>query len=472
MKKTITFQAQHLHLDSGEIVPAWIRCSPGEPLDIKLGQRHSVDIELTDELHVALARVDPHVHFRESVIPSPEEFAKDPYHPADQTYESLLERIQNEKQNYDVQRGSLAALKGGVWLVGAMGNVAWPPLGRERWEKMDRYYREQAQVFTHVWPRIELGIPPIVGQEEKDFGSTFGGSGIATEQRREMYFQRQGGMISYHNDKPRDDISMAEFREQVQPPGYLLHHLYYDGERVLAAQREIFDIAREAQLKRLLTRHIPTGPALEMILTSRVESEVELPAEVGLDYLYFNRDMLHSRATRWINYRRPALPSCEDQASLIELTREAAQRHDPLTFIGSDHAPHTFQAKQMKEDGLPGSPGTRVLEHTQQVLMNLIHTHNFSHADVDWLTSIVPARYIAQYRDFPYPVGKMEAGAMANLVIFNSHETYQVDEAQLRKQLYDPEYHTAYRDESLRGKVYFTVVNGQVYDVQHEVKAL
>ncbi|MBI1387021.1 MAG: hypothetical protein GC154_01055 [bacterium] len=468
--KTLVFRTNHLH-QYGEIRPARLRCTPGIPLEI-LDAAGAADIVLPAAMHVTLARVDTHVHFRESYIPRREEFESDLYRPADQSYEALVDTARAANAKYGFEQGSLAALKGGVWLIGAMGNTAWAPLGEERWRRIDEYYQQRALIATHVWPRMEPGVAPIAGQEEKDFGSTFGGSGISGGQRRQMYLDRRGGMVSYHNDRAREDESIHDFQRRIQPPDYLLHHLYYDGETVLAAQRETFTYAREAELKRLLTRHIPTGAALDMILSARLDSPVELPAEVGLDYLYFNRDMLAERATREINYRRPALPSKEDQTSLIALTKECARRRDPLTFIGSDHAPHPLAAKRLRPDGMPGSPGTRVLELSHQVHMHLLHQHGFTHHDLDWLTAIAPARYVAQYKSFPFPAGEMETGAMANLVIFDPDEPFSVKEDTLREELRDVEYHSAYRDEKLRGRVYYTVVNGLVFDVAGPVRPL
>jgi dihydroorotase-like cyclic amidohydrolase len=311
----------------------------------------------------------------------------------------------------------------------------------------------------------------VNGQEEKDFGSTFGGSGLPFSQRREMYLNRHGGMISYHNDQPRDGENIEEFRNRINPPDYMLHSLYFDGETVLACQRETLGLAKEANLKRLTTRHIPTGPALDMLLQARNEMQTELVAEVGLDYMYWNRDMLASSETRYVNYRRPAHPSKEDQLSLIELTRECAQKRDVLTFFGSDHAPHALAAKAFK-NGLPGSPGTRVLELTHQIHMHLMQHHGFTHAEIDWLSAIAPAMYLSHYMKFDLPVGTMQNGAMANLVVFDPHKKYSVDEIQLKNFLEDKEYHSAYRGEELFGEVLFTVVDGRVYDVNDGIKAL
>ena len=169
---------------------------------------------------------------------------------------------------------------------------------------MDRHYQRRAWIFTHVFPAWNLRSP-IPGQEEKDFGSTYGGQGLSREIRREMYLSRMGGMVSYHNDQPRPDMDILTFKQKENPPDILLHHLYYDGETVLAAEREALALARVAKLKRLLTRHIPTGPGLDFILRSRTVEQTELPAEIGLDYLYFNRDMLPERSTSLFNYAAP-----------------------------------------------------------------------------------------------------------------------------------------------------------------------
>lgn len=468
----VTIQTERLHLDEGEIVPASVRFAPGEPMEIKLGRHPGADIVLPESAHVALGRVDPHVHFREGILPTREEFEADPLCRGEFAYEELRRRVDAAHRSYGILQGSLAALKGGVWLVGAMGNTPWPPVGETRWRRMNRLYREKAPILTHVWPTMAPGVEPVVGQEEKDFGSTYGNLGVSAEDRRDMYTRRRGGMVSYHNDQPRADESLEQFRDRVKPPLYLLQPLYFDGETVLACQRETLALAEEAELARLLTRHIPTGLALEMILLARETSEVELPAEIGLDYLYFNRDMLSERSARDVNYRRPALPSAQDQTALIELARERARLRDPLTFIGSDHAPHPRAAKLFREDGLPGSPGTRVIEHTPQIHINLIRHFGFTHADIDWLAAMAPARYMSQYIEFPLPVGTMQSGAMANLAIFDPETPYSANETALSKQLCDADYHTAYRGEALYGQSLFTVVNGVMYNVQGAIEAI
>ncbi len=320
---------------------------------------------------------------------------------------------------------------------------------------------------------MEPNAEPVVGHEGKDFGSTFGGSGLTGSARRDMYALWKGQAVSYHNDQPRSDETLSEFKNRVHPDQRLLHHEYFDGSTVLACQQETMDLAESVGVSSLLARHIPTGPALQQILDRAGSAAFDLPAEIGLDYVYWCRERLleQDEPTALINYRRPAHPSREDQQSLIHLTRETL-RSGYSIFFGTDHAPHARASKAFK-DGLPGSPGTRNIEHSLQYYFELVTRYQYTWSDIDRLASINPARHVSQFATFPYEIGTMKTGAMANLAIFDADAAYQVDEANLARQLEDSEYHSALAGESgLRGKSLFTVVNGKVYDVQEKIAPL
>lgn len=468
---SVVFTTKNLHLNTGEIVPAAVSCTPDEPLEIFFGACHKDSIKLPDSVHIALGRCDPHVHFRESALPTPEEFEEYPPNSA-LSYEDFIQQIRSTNHLYNIDMGSLAGLKGGVTIVGAMGNVPWSPVGAYRHQRTQTHYQNRSRLTTVVWPRIEPGVPAIDGHEGKDFGSTFGGSGITGEQRAAMYKLWKGEAVSFHNDQARPDQTIQEFKDQHNPPDYLLHHLYFDESTVLASQKETLRIAREAQVRSLLARHIPTGSALDHWHTNGGK-DIELPMEVGLDYLYWNRDMLKDRPPERsvMNFRRPALPSEKEQQHLIELTRDLVRQGKNI-FIGSDHAPHPIKNKQFK-NGLPGSPGTRCLEHTLQYAIHLYQKYGYTWHDIDLLMAINPAKHMEQFYRFPYPVGEMKAGYACNLTIFDTKASYTVAEDTLRQQLHDPQYHSLLTGEKdLFGKTLYTVVNGTVYDVEKEIYAV
>lgn len=469
--QTIRFHCQNIHLDSGEIAAGEVGCTGNEPLEVALGTKTADSIKLLDTAHIALGRIDPHVHFRESAEPTREEVEE--HGPQGIDYNQLIKSIRGANAQYSIRSGCLSALKGGVCIVGAMGNTPWGPVGPYRHQRSQDHYTAASLLPIVLWPRMEPGAPPIPGHEGKDFGSTFGGSGLTGQTRRDMYALWKGEAVSYHNDQARPNESLAEFRDRVHPDPRLLHHEYFDGSTVLACQRETMDLVESVGVSSLLARHIPTGPALQQILDRAKDASYALPAEIGLDYVYWCRERLleQDEDVALINYRRPAHPSREDQQTLIQLTQETV-RSGYSIFFGSDHAPHARSAKKFRDD-LPGSPGTRNIEHSLQYYFELTTNYGYTWHDIDRLSSINPAKHVSQFFDFPLEIGTMKAGAMANLAIFDAAATYSVNESKLAEELEDPEYHSALKGESgLRGKSIFTVVNGKVYDVQSEIRAL
>lgn len=469
--RAIRIASKNIHLDSGELAAGVVTCAPGEPLTLELGIAPSADIVLPDAAHVALGRFDPHVHFRECVVPTRQEVAE--HGPADVPYEELVARIEAANRLYSLRAGSLSALRGGVCAVGAMGNTPWGPVGAYRHRRTQEHYTANSLIPIVVWPRMEPGVPAIAGHEGKDFGSTFGGSGLAGDARRAMFELWRGEAVSYHNDQARAGESIAAFKKRVQPDDILLHHEYFDGQTVVDSQAETMRIAREAGVSSLLARHIPTGPAVQQILDARAVMPFALPLEIGLDYVYWchERILTQKREIALINYRRPAHPSRADQQSLIEIARDTARAGYEI-FFGTDHAPHPLASKRFK-DGLPGSPGTRNIEHSLQLHMELVRNYGYAWSDIDRLAAINPAKRMARYLNFPYEVGEMRSGAMANLAIFDPDAPYSVDERALATQLDDPHYHSALTGETgLWGKSLFTVVDGRVWDVQGAIRAV
>lgn len=471
MTSTLVLKTKNLHLDDGQLRPAAVVCTPGQPLEVLFEgyTGKAKTLTLPDCLHIALAGADPHVHFRQSALMTRQEYAEDKFKDDGVSYEQYLAAIAVESKHYDAYRGSLAALKGGVATVVQQPNTRdGGAIGVERFDRTLKVLKKMSMVNIHSWVRMDPRGGFVAGQSGKDFGTTFGSKGISSQEREQMYKLWFGGDCRAHNDGPREE-SITAYRDRVSPHPAHLHHWYFDGETVLAEQRKILDLARRANLQSLTMLHIPTGRALEMILNERKVGDLRIPAEVGMDYLIHHRDNQHLFPCGQFNYRRPALPSLQDHLELITLLRDVVRSGDSDVVVGSDHAPHPWIAKQFVE-GLPGSPGTRNIEHTLQVRMHLIHNHGYTHHDVDRLFAINPSKHIAQYVDFGLPTGTMTTGAMANLMVFDPDAKYRRSVQYFQEALHDPEYRSAYPDLhaaglTLRGEMYYTVVNGKVWDV-------
>ena len=118
------FKSKKIHFKN-EIKPARVSFASGAPLEV-LPYDGVCDLDFK-EIDIAPAIADPHVHLRESYSPSYAEWEE--YYEkgiVKKNYQELIEAIRQEKKTYGVKQGILAALKGGVWLVGAMSNTSFP----------------------------------------------------------------------------------------------------------------------------------------------------------------------------------------------------------------------------------------------------------------------------------------------------------------------------------------------------------
>ena len=456
-----------------EIKPARIRFSSGESLEV-LSYDGKYDLDLK-QIDIAPAIADPHVHFRESYSPNINEWEN--YYKKGiikKNYADLIRTIQQEKKTYGVKQGILAALKGGVWLVGAMSNTSFPAADKKIWQKTNQQYQSYAlaeishPIYIHLWHYAHPQSEPIAGQCAKDFGTTFGAENISFTDREKIYQKHSKASVRFHNDRAPHKISLTEFAKNYKKTNSaLLHDDYFHHSLVLKEQKMVYEWAKKHHLDSLIPMHIPSGSALKQMLNFQKEKQLNIELEVGLDYLSTCQEDKTDN-TRFINYRRPAHTPREEQITLIEELKKIAQQKN--IWIGSDHAPHSKKAKEWK-NGLPASPGTRCLELYAILLQRLITHSNFEPLAVDRLASYNPQNHILKYMkkhfDFPQPVGSIKTGNMANLRIFDTEAPFVMDEKKMAQELQDREYHSGflYRKD-LQGKNLMTIVNGNCFDTR------
>lgn len=476
----VRIKSKNVHFEDGNIDNGVIELHPKKPITV-LSYKSNVDVDV-GENHVAPAIWDNHVHFRESYMPTSKEFVENGGDGRE--YDFLRGKEILERSFYNIDMGMKAALKGGVCGVGLMGNTIFAPVGEHMWKKSVEYAKKRVMIgnkkglIVHVWPRAAPGVEMIEGQSEKDFGSTFGGSGLSYEQRLKMYGAHAGGDIRFHTDRARENFSLKEFMLKFgsEVGKGFLHDVYFNPETVLIELRQSFEIAKMAGLKCLTPLHMSTGSGLNYVISERMNTgnNMRVPIGIGLDYLGTCIDDKIDDEARWINYRRPAHTTRYEQLSMIELMGVLIRGGDMDLFIESDHAPHPLERKIWME-GLPGSPGTRVIEHYTQILQGLVNVHGFSYQEVDKLASINPANhmlsYIRAHTDLSLPIGGIKDGNMANIRVFDPSFEYRVDEKRLAKEFGDSQYHSGYKNrKDLRGRNLFTAVDGLLFDTRDKIK--
>ena len=140
----------------------------------------------------------------------------------------------------------------------------------------------------------------------------------------------------------------------------------------------------------------------------------------------------------------PPIRSEEDREALV-----AALAEGLIDCVGSDHAPHAPQEKEVPlEDALSGSTGL-------ETAFAALHTGLVLSGKVS-LARLVEAMSTAPCRVLGLPAPALRAGAPADFCVFDREETWQVTPATLRGKSRN----CAFLGETLTGRVRMTVVDG------------
>jgi dihydroorotase len=126
-----------------------------------------------------------------------------------------------------------------------------------------------------------------------------------------------------------------------------------------------------------------------------------------------------------------------------------------IDVIATDHAPHALQEKQLEFDTAPF--GIVGFETALPLTLRLVNEGILSlEQAIDKLTR-APARL------FHLPVGSLQAGSHADVVVFNPNEEWVVDPTQF----YSKSQNTPFGGWTVKGKVKLTLVEGRiVYDAR------
>jgi len=122
-----------------------------------------------------------------------------------------------------------------------------------------------------------------------------------------------------------------------------------------------------------------------------------------------------------------------------------------IDAIVTDHAPHSVEEKELPYEKAPN--GIIGLETSLAVTLTyLYHTGKLELTEVINLMSTSPANLLG------FDAGEIKAGGYADIVIFDPDEEWTVDPSLFKSKSRN----TPYGSMKLRGKVKYTVVNGDV----------
>lgn len=188
--------------------------------------------------------------------------------------------------------------------------------------------------------------------------------------------------------------------------------------------------------------HLSSQGSVEMIRGAKSRG-IRVTAEVTPHHLTFTDEDLVDYDT---NFKvSPPLRSGADREALIEGLADGT-----IDAVATDHAPHAAQDKEKEFDQAP--PGMIGLETALGAVLGLVHDDRLTLARAVEVLSAAPARMLGSTAHG----GPVEAGAIANLAVFNPDAEWVVEPpfASLSS-------NSAFIGRALKGRVVHTFYRGE-----------
>ena len=204
----------------------------------------------------------------------------------------------------------------------------------------------------------------------------------------------------------------------------------------------------------LLQRH--TGVRLHFTCLSSAESVSliadakqrgqRVTADVAIHHLYLTDNDIQGFDSNY--HVAPPLRSFEDQVALLNGLQSGA-----IDAICSAHTPHESTSKQVPF--LESAPGMANFDSFFGLWLNLRHKLSLTFTELLRLVTQNPAKILRQSQ------GKLEVGCPADIVIYNPHESWQLNETDMLSQGKN----SPFIGWPLQGRVHTTFINGHItYD--------
>ena len=213
-----------------------------------------------------------------------------------------------------------------------------------------------------------------------------------------------------------------------------------EAEEIMAA-REI--VISETNNVRAHICHISTKTTKNMVRDAK-KRNVKITCETCPHYFTFTvEEVLKGGTNAKMN---PPLREEKDRLAIIEGLKEGT-----IDCIVTDHAPHSEEEKQRELSKAPnGIIGFETALSAE--IMNLVDNGNITYLDLVKLTSYNPAQLLKIDK------GVIEEGKIADITIFDPNEEY----VYLKENIVSKAKNTPFIDKKLKGKVKYTIVNGNI----------
>lgn len=252
------------------------------------------------------------------------------------------------------------------------------------------------------------------------------------------FFQKSNKLMAVHSE---DETIIQANQERYSHSTDPLSHLKVRSEdAAITCTTMLVDLAKRYQA-RLHICHLTTAQEVDLFKTLR--DYPHITTEVTPHHLFLYAPELYEK---WGSYAR-ANPPIREQVHQKALF--SALQSGLIHCIGSDHAPHLPEEKQIAYPDTPA--GIPAVETTLPLLLNQVKQGQFSLEHIVQLTSANPARcFNIQFK------GHIKEGYDADLVLVDLEKTKTVG----AKHFYSKSKWSIYEGQSLTGWPVSTFVNG------------
>ena len=317
-----------------------------------------------------------------------------------------------------IATGTLAAARGGFTTLAAMPNTRPVPDSKEQMEWLQKRIQDTANV--RVLPYASITVRQI-GKELTDFEAlknagafAFTDDGVGVQDASKMLEAMQKAASV-------NMAIVAHCEENTLINKGCVHEGTFskrNGLNGIPSICESVQIARDVLLAEATgchyhVCHVSTKESVRVIRDAK-RAGIKVTAEVTPHHLLLTQDDIPDNLDP--NYKmNPPLRDTTDRDALIEGLLDGT-----IDFIATDHAPHTTEEKnegiELAPFGIVGLETAFPLLYTHFVLKNIMSLEQL----LNYLTK-KPAE------SFSLPFGKLEVGAIADLVLLNLDEEKAID---------------------------------------------
>lgn len=347
-----------------------------------------------------------------------------------------------------IETGSRAAAKGGFTTIAAMPNTRPVPDTKAQLEWVQEKIKEKASISVLPYASItvrQTGKELTNFQELKAAGAfAFTDDGVGVQSAAMMYEAMQSAakldmaIVAHCEDNTliyKGAVHKGEFSEKHQLKG-------------IPSICESVQIARDVLLAEAAgchyhVCHISTKESVRVVRDAK-KAGIKVTAEVTPHHLILSdRDIPGLDPNYKMN---PPLRSTEDRDALIEGLLDGT-----IDFIATDHAPHT---EEEKGQGMELAPfGIVGLE----TAFPLLYTH-LVEKEILTLKQLLYFLSEAPSKSFQLPYGKLEEGALADIVLIDLNKERKID----KSRFVSKGQNTPFEKWSCKGWPVLTIHNGKI----------